>query len=77
VLDGSAGNVTMTASNGGAVLIGGPGDTLVAGKGADTFVFLGSAFGQNKIENYTSSDIIELSKAEFANVAAVQAATMR
>jgi VCBS repeat-containing protein len=75
VLDGSAGNDTLMATTGGTTLIGGPSDTLVAGKGADTFVFLDSAFGQNKIENYTNSDIIELSKAEFANVAAVQAAT--
>jgi VCBS repeat-containing protein len=72
VLDGSAGNDTMTASNGGTVLIGGPGDTLTGGNGSDTFVFLGN-FGANKITNYNpSKDLIEVDHNEFANIQAAQ-----
>jgi len=81
VLDGSVGNVTLTAGNGqGDVLIGGPGDTLNgATSGKDTFVFAGD-FGQNIINNFISKgewnyDVIQLDKSEFANLAAVQAAT--
>ena len=65
VLDGGAGHLTLVATNGATVLIGGPGDTLTGGKGADTYVFMGD-FGNNKIMNYNSAkDVIELSKADF------------
>ena len=78
VLDGGAGNATLTAANGvGAVLIGGPRDTLNgANSGKDTFVFAGD-FGQNTINNYVGKangnyDVIQLDHSEFANLAAVQ-----
>jgi VCBS repeat-containing protein len=75
VLDGSAGNDTLTVTNGGAVLIGGPGDTLTGGSGSDTFVFLGN-FGANTITNYNASkDLIEVDHNEFASLQALQAAT--
>jgi Ca2+-binding RTX toxin-like protein len=62
----------MTASTGGTVLIGGPGDTLIDGKGTDTFVFLGN-FGANAVTNYSvSKDLIEVDHNEFANIAAAQ-----
>src|SRR5262249_27658246 len=54
VLDGGAGHLTLVATNGATVLIGGPGDTLTGGKGADTYVFMGD-FGNNKIMNYNSA----------------------
>ena len=81
VLDGGAGNATLTAANGdGAVLIGGPGDTLNgANSGKDTFVFAGD-FGQNTINNYIGKangnyNVIQLDKSEFANLTAVKTAT--
>jgi serralysin len=53
------------------VLIGGPGDTLTGGKGADTYVFTGQ-FGQNTITNYNANkDIIELDQSQFINLGAV------
>jgi len=74
VLDGGAGNLTLVATNGATVLIGGPGDTLTGGKGADTYVFLG-AFGKDTITNYTASkDIIELDHTQFKDLAAVKLA---
>jgi Ca2+-binding RTX toxin-like protein len=55
------------------VLIGGPGDTLSGGGGANTFVFLPN-FGQNTVSNFsTQHDQIQLPKSEFANFAAVMA----
>jgi probable HAF family extracellular repeat protein/VCBS repeat-containing protein len=81
VLDGGAGNATLTAVSGnGAVLIGGPSDTLNgANSGKDTFVFTHD-FGQNIINGFVAKangnfDIIQLDHSEFANLAAVQAAT--
>ena len=83
VLDGGAGNATLTAANGvGAVLIGGPGDTLNgANRGKDTFVFAGD-FGQDTINNYIGKtngnyDVIQLDKSDFANLTAVQNAAQQ
>src|SRR5262249_47178818 len=71
VLDGGAGNDKLVATNGAAVLIGGPGDTLTGGHGADTYVFTGH-FGQNTITNYNpNKDIIALDQTEFSNLKAV------
>jgi VCBS repeat-containing protein len=71
VLDGSAGNNKLFAANGATTLIGGPGDTLTGGKGADTYAFL-DHFGNNTITNYNpSKDFIELDKTEFTNLNAV------
>jgi Ca2+-binding RTX toxin-like protein len=48
-------------------LIGGPGDTLTGGKGADNFVFVGN-FGQDTITNYNpNKDVIELDHNQFPN----------
>jgi Ca2+-binding RTX toxin-like protein len=59
------------------VLIGGPGDTLTGGKGADTYVFTGQ-FGQNTINNYNANkDIIELDQSQFSGLTAVQKATQQ
>jgi VCBS repeat-containing protein len=77
VLDGGAGNNTLIATNGAAVLIGGPGDTLTGGKGTDTYVFLGH-FGQNTITNYSANkDIIELDHSQFKDLGAVQHASQQ
>jgi Ca2+-binding RTX toxin-like protein len=63
------------ATKGATVLIGGPGDTLAGGKGADTFVFTGH-FGQNTITNYNANnDIIELDQTKFVDLNAVQLAS--
>jgi VCBS repeat-containing protein len=67
VLDGGAGNDTLIAANGATTLIGGPGDTLTGGKGADNFVFVGN-FGHDTITNYSASkDLIELDHNQFPN----------
>jgi hypothetical protein len=83
VLDGGAGDATLTAASGkGAVLIGGPGDTLNgATSGKDTFVFAGD-FGQNTINGFVAKangnyDIIQLDKSDFANLTAVQNAAQQ
>ncbi len=73
VLDGSAGDVNVTAGSGTQWLVGGPGDTLTAGSGADTFMFAPS-FGKETINNFnTAQDVIDLPLSEFANFAAVEA----
>jgi Ca2+-binding RTX toxin-like protein len=57
------------------VLIGGPGDTFMAGKGADTFVFAAD-FGNETINNFNPAhDVIALPRAETASLAAVLADT--
>jgi Ca2+-binding RTX toxin-like protein len=78
VLDGGAGNgEILVATNGSTVLIGGPGDMLTGGKGADIYVFTGH-FSQNTITNYNpSKDIIELDHTEFANLGLVHQATQQ
>ena len=71
VLDGGAGDVTVIAPNGPAVLIGGPGDTLTGGHGRQTFVFLGD-FGHNTITNFnTHTDVIQLAQSQFPDFTAV------
>lgn len=74
VLDGSAGDMTVTAGNSGSQwLVGGPGDTLTGGNSADTFMFA-PGFGNETINNFnTANDVIDLPQSEFANFAAVQA----
>ena len=74
VLDGSAGNMTVTAGVGGAqTLIGGAGDTLNAGSAADTFIFPAN-LGNETVNNFDAAhDVIELPAAVAANFAAIQA----
>jgi hypothetical protein len=61
----------------GAVLIGGPGDTLVgANSGKDTFVFAGN-FGQNTINGYVGNangnfDTLQLDKSAFGSIQTIQ-----
>jgi VCBS repeat-containing protein len=65
VLDGGAGNDTLVATHGATVLIGGPGDALMGGKGSDTFVFAGN-FGHDTITNYNvAKDVITLEPTQF------------
>jgi serralysin len=74
VLDGSAGNMTLTAGDKGTQwLIGGAGDTLNGKSSTDTFLFPQN-FGHETVNNFnTSNDVIDLPHSEFANFAAVQA----
>jgi ELWxxDGT repeat protein len=61
------------ASTGASVLIGGPGETLTGGSGADTFIFPPN-FGDNTITNFNAhNDTIELPQSEFANFHSVMA----
>ena len=53
VLDGSAGNMNVTAGSGAQWLVGGPGDTLTAGHSADTFIFPPN-FGNETINNFNT-----------------------
>jgi hypothetical protein len=67
VLNGSAGGQSLTAGSTPTTLIGGPGDVLTAGSGADTFVFQ-SNFGTNTVNNFTSGvDTLQFSHSIFAN----------
>jgi VCBS repeat-containing protein len=74
VLDGSAGNMTLTAgSNGTQWLVGGAGDTLNGGNSADTFLFPPN-FGNETINNFNvKHDVIDLPHSEVASFTAVQA----
>jgi Ca2+-binding RTX toxin-like protein len=74
VLDGSAGNMNLTAGNQGQQwLVGGAGDTLNAGKSTDAFMFA-PGFGKETINNFNATrDVIDLPQSMFANFAAVQA----
>jgi VCBS repeat-containing protein len=77
VLDGSAGNATLTAAttfNAHQILVGGPGDTLNAGSfGQDTFVFANN-FGHETINNFHPAlDVIQLQYSQFGSLAAVMA----
>jgi VCBS repeat-containing protein len=74
VLDGSAGNMMLTAGNQGHDwLVGGPGDTLSGGRSIDTFMFA-PGFGKETINNFNATqDVIDLPQSMFANFAAVQA----
>jgi VCBS repeat-containing protein len=77
VLDGSAGNATLTAAttfNAYQILIGGPGDILNAASfGRDTFVFANN-FGHDTINNFHPAlDVIELQQSQFGSLANVLA----
>jgi VCBS repeat-containing protein len=77
VLDGSAGQMTLTAGQSGMQwLVGGAGDTLngnIFSKSTDTFLFPPN-FGNETINNFNPKvDVIDLPSSEFANFAAVQA----
>jgi hypothetical protein len=77
VLDGSAGNATLTAAttfNAHQILIGGPGDVLNAASfGQDTFVFANN-FGHETINNFHPAlDVIQLQQSQFGSLAAVMA----
>ena len=66
MLDGSAGDMTAVAGSGHQTLFGGPGDTLTAGSGIDTFMFAPN-FGNETINNFQPHDIIELPTSLFAS----------
>jgi hypothetical protein len=73
VLDGSAGNATLTAAttfNAHQILIGGPGDVLnAASYGQDTFVFANN-FGHETINNFHPAlDVIQLQQSQFGSLA--------
>jgi VCBS repeat-containing protein len=74
VLDGSAGNMHLTAGNQGQQwLIGGAGDVLSGGKSADNFMF-SPGFGKETINYFNpTQDVIDLPQSMFANFVAVQA----
>ncbi len=77
VIDGSAGNSTLTAAttfNAHQILIGGPGDVLNAASfGQDTFVFANN-FGHETINNFHPAlDVIQLQQSQFGSLAAVMA----
>jgi VCBS repeat-containing protein len=74
VLDGSAGNMSLTAGNQGQQwLVGGHGDTLSGGRSIDTFMFA-PGFGKKTINNFNAAqDVIDLPQSLFPNFAAVQA----
>jgi VCBS repeat-containing protein len=77
VLDGSAGNATLTAAatlNAHPVLIGGPNDTLNAASfGQDTFVF-NNNFGHEIVNNFQPAlDVIQLQQSQFGSLANVLA----
>ncbi len=74
VLDGSAGNMHVTAGSTGAQwLVGGPGDTLTAGKGADTFIFSPN-IGNETINNFNPAhDVIDLPAEEISKFSALVA----
>jgi Ca2+-binding RTX toxin-like protein len=74
VLDGSAGNMSLTAGNQGQQwLVGGHGDTLSGGRSIDTFMFA-PGFGKETINNFNAAqDVIDLPQNLFPNFAAVQA----
>ena len=74
VLDGSAGNVHVTAGSGGTQwLVGGPGDTLTAGIAADTFIFSPN-IGHETINNFNVvHDVIDLPAQEISKFSALVA----
>lgn len=75
VLDGSLGGDTLMAGKSGKVLIGGPGDTLIAGKGHDTFLFRPD-FGANTSKNFNEhEDTLLFDPASFSSVRDVLAHT--
>ncbi|HZH05627.1 MAG TPA: Ig-like domain-containing protein, partial [Lautropia sp.] len=74
VLNGGNGNDVLSGGNGADVLIGGTGnDFLTGGKGNDLFVF-GAGSGQDQVTDFAKGDVIQLSKGQFANFAALSGA---
>ncbi|MGH6724936.1 MAG: beta strand repeat-containing protein [Pseudolabrys sp.] len=74
-LSGGAGNDVLDGGNGNDRLAGGPGnDILTGGNGNDTFVF-GANFGQDTVTDFHSGDHIEIDDHQFADFAAIQAAS--
>ena len=65
VLNAGAGDMTAIAGSGHQWLFGGPGDTLKAGTGTDTFMFAPN-FGNETIKNFNSHDVIEFPTSLFA-----------
>ena len=66
VLNAGAGDMTAVAGSGHQWLFGGPGDTLTAGSGIDTFMFAPN-FGNETIKNFQPHDIIELPTSLFSS----------
>ena len=58
--------MTAISGSGHQWLFGGPGDTLKAGTGTDTFMFAPN-FGNETIKNFNSHDVIEFPTSLFAN----------
>jgi serralysin len=78
-LTGAGGADTLNGAGGADTLIGGAGaDSLTGGADNDTFAFSGS-FGTDRITDFQAGsgvgDVIEFSSSQFANFAAVLAAT--
>jgi Ca2+-binding RTX toxin-like protein len=74
-LSGGAGNDTLDGGNGNDRLAGGTGnDILTGGNGNDTFVF-GASFGHDTVTDLHSGDHIEIDDHQFADFAAVLAAS--
>ncbi len=77
-LDGSAGNLMVEAGSARDTLIGGPGDVLVGGTGANTYVF-NAGFGIETVTNFVpsgaSADVLQFSKSVFADWAHLLGAT--
>ena len=74
VLDGTAGDMTLTAGNKGTQwLVGADGDTLIGKSSNDTFLFPPN-FGNETVNGFnTRHDVIDLPQSEFVDFAAVQA----
>jgi Ca2+-binding RTX toxin-like protein len=53
-IDASAGHMSVTAAAAGSLIVGGAGDTLTGGSGADTFVFH-TGFGLETVAGFTAS----------------------
>ena len=66
MLNAGAGDMTAIAGSGHQWLFGGPGDTLKAGTGTDTFMFAPN-FGNETIKNFNPHDVIELPTSLFSN----------
>ena len=72
IVDGSLGTQHLIGGTSLDTLIGGPGDVLTGGIGADVFVFHG-AFGANEITDFASPDTIQLDRSIFGNAGNVLA----
>jgi hypothetical protein len=77
-LDGSAGNTVVRAGSVGDTLVGGPGDALYGGAGADTFAFH-AGFGQETLYSFaatgTAHDSLQFDSNLFADWAHLLGAT--